>query len=62
MHEKFNHALLFDLIKTKNNWIITYNNCDYIKNLYKDYVIIHVNWSYGMNTSKISSEIIIISK
>lgn len=62
MHENFNHQLLFDLIKTKNNWIITYNNCDYIRSLYKDYLIIDVNWSYSMNKTKQSSEIVIISK
>jgi len=62
MHENFNHNLLYDLIKTQKNWIITYNNCDYIKNLYKDYLIIDVNWSYGMNKSKTSAEIIILSK
>lgn len=62
MHENFNHDLLYNLIKTKNNWLITYNNCEYIKNLYKDYLIIDVIWSYGMNKSKSSSEIIILSK
>ena len=62
MHEGFNHQLLFDVLNTKKNWIVTYNNCDYIRTLYKDYIIIDVNWSYGMNTSKTSSEIIIISK
>jgi len=62
MHENFNHLMLFNLIKTKKNWIITYNNCEYIKNLYKDYIIIDVNWSYGMNKTKSSSEIIILSK
>lgn len=62
MHEGFNHNLLFDLLNTKKNWILTYNNCEYIKNMYKNYTIIDVNWSYGMNTSKVSSEIIIISK
>ena len=62
MHEGFNHQLLFDILNTKKNWIVTYNNCDYIRTLYKDYIIIDVNWSYGMNTSKTSSEIIIISK
>ena len=61
MHEEFNHKLLFNLLITKKNWILTYNNCDYIKNMYADYIIIDVNWSYGMNISKISSEIIIIS-
>ena len=62
MHEGFHHQLLFDLLNTKKNWIVTYNNCDYIRTLYKDYIIIDVKWSYGMNTSKSSSEIIIISK
>ena len=62
MHENFNHTLLYEVIKTKKNWLITYNNCEYIKNLYKNYLIIDVNWSYGMNKSKSSSEIIIISK
>lgn len=62
MHEGFNHELLFDLLNTKKNWILTYNNCEYIKKMYKNYIIIDANWSYGMNTSKVSSEIIIISK
>jgi DNA adenine methylase len=62
MHEDFNHQLLFELITKKRNWILTYNNCDYIKDLYKDYIIIDVNWTYSMNKTKQSSEIIIISK
>lgn len=62
MHEGFNHLLLFDLLYTKKNWMVTYNNCEYIRNLYKDFIIIDVKWTYGMNTSKESSEIIIISK
>ena len=66
LHENFNHEKLYQVITSKQqNWIITYNNCEYIKNLYKDYVIIDddkINWSYGMNKSKKSSEIIIISQ
>lgn len=62
LHEGFNHNLLFELLTTKKNWVLTYNNCAYIRNLYKDYIILDVNWSYGMNTTKASSEIIIISK
>lgn len=30
----------------------TNNNFKYIKNMYKNYIIVDVNWSYGMNTSK----------
>ena len=55
MHENFNHQLLFDLLNIKKNWIVTYNNCNHIRNMYKNYIIIDVNWSYGMNTSKTSS-------
>jgi len=61
IHENFNHELLYNILKNKKNWILTYNNCDYIKDLYKEYKILEVNWSYSMNKSKKSSEIIIIS-
>ena len=62
LHRDFNHLELFELIKIKRNWILTYNNCDFIKNLYKDYKIIdNIKWNYGMNKSKKSNEIIIIS-
>jgi len=62
MHENFDHEKLYSYISTKSNWIITYNNCDYIKKLYKKYIIIETSWTYGMNKSKKSSEIVIISK
>ena len=62
LHENFDHEKLFNTIKKYNNWLITYNNCSYIKELYKNYTIIEVSWSYSMNKTKISSEIIILSK
>ena len=62
MHDNFDHEKLFKCLSTVGNWIMTYNNCDYIRNLYKDYKIIETSWSYGMNKSKASSEIVIISK
>jgi DNA adenine methylase len=61
MHENFNHMLLYDTIKDKNNWIMTYNNCEFIRNLYKNFTIIEVDWVYGMNKSKKSSEIVILN-
>jgi len=61
LHENFNHQKLFDCISKRKNWLLSYNNCDYIKNLYKDYTIIEINWSYSMNETKKSSEIVIIS-
>jgi DNA adenine methylase len=62
MHENFDHNKLYTCLSTKKNWFMTYNNCEYIKNLYKDFKIIDTSWSYGMNKSKKSSEIVILFK
>ena len=60
MHDTFEHDKLYKCLSKKKNWFMTYNNCEYIKDLYKDFKIIETNWSYGMNKSKKSSEIVII--
>ena len=60
LHNGFNHRMLFDLLENRKNWVLTYNNCEYIRDLYKDFKIFDVKWSYGMNSSKASAEIIII--
>ena len=60
MHDTFDHDKLYKCLSKKKNWFMTYNNCDYIKNLYKNFKIIETSWSYGMNKSKKSSEIVII--
>lgn len=60
MHENFDHFRLYNCLKSKSSWMMTYNNCDYIKDLYKDFEIIETNWAYGMNKSKQSSEIVIL--
>ena len=62
-HEGFNHIQLFNFLneERKNRWVMTYNNCAFIRDLYKDFTIIDVCWKYSMNTTKESSEIIIIN-
>ena len=60
MHDTFDHIKLYHCLSKIKNWVMTYNNCDYIKLLYKDFKIIETDWSYGMNNSKKSSEIVII--
>lgn len=61
MHENFDHELLHTILKEKKYWIMTYNDCKFIRKLYKDFTIVEVNWSYGMNKSKKSSEIVILN-
>ena len=60
MHENFDHTSFAKKILTRSDWLISYNDCDYIRALYKDCRIFNVKWSYGMNASKASSEIIIL--
>jgi len=62
MHEGFPHELLFQIISERQDWIMTYNDCEYIRDLYKDFLIIPAEWSYGMNKTKKSSEIVIIGR
>lgn len=61
MHDGFDHDGLAAILKTKTRWMLCYNDCERIRALYRGYTIIEVGWSYGMNKSKKSSEIIIIS-
>jgi DNA adenine methylase len=62
MHEHFDHEGLCMVLNNKKGWIMTYNNCEYIKELYKNFTIIEINWSYGMNKNKKSSEIVIFNR
>jgi len=72
MHEHFDHQKLFESLSVTTNWFMTYNDCEFIRELYKDFIIIDAEWSYGManvqskkvekkKTQKKSSEIIILS-
>lgn len=61
LHEKFDHSSLHHILTHINNsWMLTYNDCPYIRELYSDFRIIDEEWSYGMNKTKKSNEIIII--
>ena len=61
LHETFDHAGLASVLKEKKNWILTYNDCKKIRDLYAGYEVRVLKWSYGMNRTKESSEIVIIS-
>lgn len=60
MHESFDHEGLFKVLDNTSNWILCYNDCPYIRTLYTEHTIIAVDWSYGMNKTKKSSEILIL--
>jgi DNA adenine methylase len=59
LHESFNHEEFATCIQQRKDWIVCYNDCEYIRNLYRNNRIEEVKWSYGMNKTKKSSEIFI---
>lgn len=63
LHDDFDHQKLKDILLSDVNidWMMTYNNHPIIKEWYKDCIIIEVDWKYGMNKTKKSSEIVICS-
>lgn len=61
-HRGFDHKALAELLYKRDRWIMSYNDCDEIRTLYKDYVILSVEWIYGMSKNKQSREVLILSK
>lgn len=62
-HQGFDHERLRDTVSsTGRDFLLTYNNSDYIRDLWSGYTQIETSWSYGMNSSKESSELIIHSR
>ena len=59
--QNINHINLMIKITKFKKWIITYDDCPLVRELYKNHVIIPIRWAYGMNTSKKSNEVIIVS-
>ena len=54
LHKGFDHERFAEEVKRcKHKWLITYDDCEYIRQMYKDYKIIPFNLMYGMrNVSK----------
>jgi len=64
-HSGFDHEGLHNLLANRTGWVLSYNDCEYIRDLYSDYQITDADWAYGMKnvaseTMGKSSEIIIV--
>lgn len=60
-HIGFDHESLAGLLKKRDRWILSYNDCKKVRELYKDNQILTVEWIYGMSKDKKSNEIVILS-
>lgn len=60
LHDSFDHGAFAEAIKAiETPWLITYNDSVEIRKMYSEYRVDSVSWSYGMNKSKKSSEVVI---
>ena len=65
LHSSFDHRGLYDILSQRKNWVLSYNDCPEIRDLYRRYEIRKADWAYGMKnvtTKKMgsSSELLII--
>lgn len=61
-HKSFDHKRLQKVLEKRENWLLSYNDCIEIRNLYKGYHILTPNWKYGMSSNKQSNEVLVFSK
>ena len=59
---EFRHGALRDiLLRRGGRWLLSYNDCEAIRDLYRGRAIISPRWRYGMSRDKASREILILS-
>lgn len=61
-HKDFDHEQLAGILKQREHWILSYNDCAEIRALYAGFDILTPNWKYGMSNDKLSKEVLIFSK
>ena len=61
-HKGFDHEGLSEQLKKREHWILSYNDCEPIREMYEGFHILTPNWKYGMSNDKSSKEVLIFSK
>ena len=60
------HELLANILRSRGNWMLSYNDCPEVKRLYHDFHLVDdrdgLSWNYGMGNSKKSREVLVLSK
>ena len=60
LHEGFHHQGLCELLKARGNWLLSYDDCPQVREMYQGYQMVELSWKYGMSESKKSREILIL--
>ena len=62
MHENFDHAALADLLRERDGWILSYNDCELVRALYPCHQYVKPDWAYGIANKGESNELIVLSR
>ena len=61
-HESFDHHLFAERMgQLDSKVVVSYNDCDLVRELFEGWTFIPVEWAYGMNKSKKSNEVLIVN-
>lgn len=61
-HRDFDHEHLAFLLRRRDRWLLSYNDCPSIRKLYNGFRFVTIKWTYGMGNVKQSNEVLILSK
>ncbi len=61
-HKGFDHKALAELLHKRDRWIMSYNDCDEVRELYGGNRILFPEWIYGMSKNKQSNEVLVLSR
>ncbi|MGO9120465.1 MAG: DNA adenine methylase [Desulfomonilaceae bacterium] len=63
--QDINHILLSDILHSRDNWMLSYNDCAEVRRAYRGFHVVDdrdgLSWQYGMSKSKNSREVLILS-
>ena len=61
LHKSFNHNLLCEVLRERDKWILSYNDCEGILIMYEGYQVLRPQFKYGMSKDTASKEVVILS-
>jgi len=62
-HAGFDHGGLAEILRGRDGWILSYNDCKEVRLWYKGHKFLTPSWTYGMNNNRAqSNEVLVLSR
>ena len=63
LHRQFDHEGLAQTLKSRDKWVLSYNNVPEIRDLYNDFEQVPLSWKYSLSSTRYEgAELLIMSK